>query len=132
MPAKQNKTQPTAVSVDAFLAGVTPEVRREDALSLREMMQRLSGEPARMWGPTIVGFGTRRYRTPAGREGDMLKLGFAPRKPAFVLYIPGWTDGDELLGRLGKVSHGKGCLYVKRLADIDLDVLEAMIMRGLG
>jgi hypothetical protein len=132
MPAKPNKTQSTEVPVDAFLAGVTPEGRRKDALSLREMMQRLSGEPARMWGPSIVGFGASRYSTPAGREGEILKLGFAPRKAALVLYVSGWTEGDELLGRLGKVSHGKGCLYVKRLADIDVSVLEAMIRRGVG
>jgi hypothetical protein len=131
MPAKPNKTQPTAVSVADYLAAVEPDVRREDALVLCEMMGRLSGEPAKMWGPSMVGFGLRRYRYASGHGGEIFKVGFAPRKPAMVLYVVGWVEGDPLVAKLGKITHGKGCIYVKRLADIDLKVLEAMIVRAL-
>jgi hypothetical protein len=130
---KPNKTQPTAVPVEAFLAGVSPEARREDAAVLCEMMARLTGEPARMWGPSIVGFGVRRYRYESGREGEILEVGFSPRKPALVLYVVGGpAEGDPLVARLGKFTHGKACIYVKRLADIDLAVLEALIVRTLA
>jgi len=128
----RNKTVPTAVSVQAFMEGVSPPARREDAERLCEMMARLSGEPARMWGPTIVGFGVRRYRYESGREGEILKVGFSPRKPAFVLYVTGAAQGDPLVARLGKFTTGKSCIYVKRLADIDLAVLEALIVRTLA
>ncbi len=132
MAAKPNKTQETAVSVADYLATVQPDGRREDALVLCEMMTRLSGEPAKMWGPSIVGFGVRHYRYESGREGDILKVGFSPRKPAMVLYVTGQAQGDPLMAKLGKFSHGKSCLYVKRLADIDLEVLEALIVKTLN
>lgn len=130
MASKPIKTRPTEVSVETFPAAVTPEARRDDARVVCALMSRLSGEPARMWGPSIVGFGVRRYRTEAGREGDMLKVGFAPRKPAMVFYVH-WTEDDPLLARLGKFSTGKSCLYVSRLSDIDLSILEALIARTL-
>ena len=82
MAAKPNKTQETAASVEDFLAGVTPEARRVDAIALSALMARVSGEPARMWGPSIVGFGIRRYRYDSGREGEICKIGFSPRKGA--------------------------------------------------
>src|SRR5689334_4173117 len=100
--AAENKTRPTEVPVADFIAGVTPAARRADAEALCALMERLSGEAPTMWGPTIVGFGSRRYRTEAGREGDILKVGFSPRKPAMVLYIGGFEGREELLGRLGK------------------------------
>ena len=132
MASKPNKTQPTEVSVETFLAGVTPDNRREDAVAIRDLMGRLSGEPARMWGPSIVGFGVRRYRYDSGREGEILKVGFSPRKPALVLYVTGEAEDDPLVARLGKITTGKSCIYVKRLADIDLGVLEALIVRTLA
>jgi hypothetical protein len=132
MAAKPNKTRPTAVSVDDFLAGVTPESRRADALALHEMMARLSGEPAQMWGPSIVGFGLRRYRYESGREGEILKVGFSPRKSAMVLYAVGEAENNPAAAALGKVTTGKGCIYVKTLADIDLARLEALIVVSLA
>ena len=129
----QNKTQPTTRAVDDFLSEVTPDVRREDARTLCAMMARLSSEPATLWGPTIVGFGHYRYRYDSGREGDIMRVGFAPRKPATVLYIHGGFPGYEaLVGALGKISRGKGCIYVKRLADLDLEALETLIVESLA
>jgi hypothetical protein len=132
MAAKANKTQPTALSVDEFLAQVTPEDRRADALALCEIMTGLSGEPARMWGPSIVGFGVRHYRYESGREGEILRIGFSPRKPAIVLYGVGQAENNPAVAALGKVTTGKGCIYVKRLADIDLASLEALIAETLA
>jgi hypothetical protein len=131
MPGKPNKTKVTAVAVSDFLAAIEPEGRREDALALCAVMQRLSGEPPRMWGPSIVGFGVRHYRYDSGREGEILKVGFSPRKPATVLYIGGGAQ-PELVARLGKITTGKSCIYVKRLADVDTEVLEEIITRTLA
>ncbi len=129
----KNKTQPTATSVDDFLAAVEPEARREDARTLCTVMARLSSEPPVLWGPTIVGFGSYHYQYESGREGDIPRVGFSPRKPAHVLYIDGGFPRYELLvGKLGKLSRGKSCLYVKRLGDIDLTVLEALITESLA
>ena len=128
----ENKTKPTQVSVEAFLDGVTPDARREDGRALCELMQRISGSPPVMWGPTIIGFGRYRYRTEAGREGDLMRVGFSPRKPATVLYIhSGSPRHAELMGRLGKYSTGKSCIYVKRLADLDRGVLEDLVRASL-
>jgi len=128
----ENKTRPTAVSVAAFLESVTPDARRQEGRALCELMARASGCPAVLWGPSIIGFGQYRYRTEAGREGDIMRVGFSPRKPATVLYIhAGSPRHGELMARLGKVSTGKSCIYVKRLADIDLGVLEEMVRASL-
>ena len=127
----ENKTKPTDVSVDAFLAGVEPEQRRIDGRVILDMMTRLTGEPPVMWGPSIIGFGTLHYRTEAGREGDIGRIGFAPRKAQLVLYLaPGMPGRDALLAKLGKHSTGKGCLYIRKLADVDLAVLEELIARS--
>jgi len=122
------KTKPTGVAVDAFLEAVPNPQRREDGKALREMFERISGEPAVMWGPSIVGFGEYHYRYASGHEGDMCRIGFSPRSTELVLYI-GAThpDGADLLARLGKHKTGKGCLYVKQLSDVDREVLEQMI-----
>jgi len=122
------KTKPTAVTVDSFIAAIEPEARREDAQTLCAMMARLCGEPAVMWGPGIVGFGSRHFRYDSGREGDILRIGFSPRKAALTLYgMDPNGESSPLLASLGKHSTGKGCLYIKRLADIDPGVLEALI-----
>jgi hypothetical protein len=128
----ENKTKPTAVSVDDFLAAVPDPQRRADGKALREMFERISGEAAAMWGPSIVGFGAYHYRYQSGREGDACRIGFSPRAKELVLYI-GATDPDvaDLLPRLGKHKTGKGCLYLKRLDDVDQAVLEAMISAGM-
>jgi hypothetical protein len=131
MAASENKTRPTDADVAAFLAAVEHPVRRRDAQRLVELMTRVTGEPARMWGPSIVGFGSYHYRYASGREGDMAAVGFSPRKAATTLYL---TDGvDEhagLLARLGPHTVGKACVYVKDLDGVDLDVLEEMVRRS--
>jgi len=120
-----NKTKPTAVSVDDFLDAVADPQRRADARKLRALMERVSGEPATMWGPSIVGFGHHHYRYESGREGDMCRIGFSPRARELVLY-GGFLLDAARLERLGTYRAGKGCLYVKRLADVDVVELEAM------
>jgi len=95
------------------------------------LMTRLSGEQPRMWGPGIVGFGERQYKYESGREGSTLEIGFAPRAQALVLYGMGVQD-NPLLAGLGKFTTGKGCLYIKRLVDIDMSVLEALVVRALN
>ena len=132
MAASENKTKPTAVSVADFLAAVEPDARRQDAQEVCEIMGRLSGEPATMWGPSIVGFGRRRYRYESGREGETPAAGFAPRRPALVLYLGLGPKREDFLARLGKHTTGKGCIYIKRLADVDAGVLEAMIATSLA
>jgi hypothetical protein len=128
----ENKTKPTVVSVEAFLDQVTPDARREDGRALCALMQKVSGHPPVMWGPSIIGFGQYRYRTEAGREGEICRVGFSPRKPATVLYIHSASPKyAQLMTRLGKYSTGKSCIYVKRLADIDPGVLEEMVRASL-
>ncbi|MBC7985823.1 MAG: DUF1801 domain-containing protein [Sphingomonadaceae bacterium] len=121
------KTKPTAVAVDDFIDAVEPAQRREDAKTVCAMMERLTGEPPRMWGPTIVGFGEYHYKYESGHEGDMCRMGFSPRKSALTIYlVPGFERDQALMERLGKHKHGKSCLYINKLSDIDLDVLEAL------
>lgn len=127
MGSKPNNTQASDASVAAFIGRVEPEARRRDAEALAALMARVSGEPARMWGPSIVGFGVRRYRYESGREGEICQVGFSPRKGAFVLYVTGQAENNPKVAALGKVTTGKGCIYVKALADIDLSRLEALV-----
>jgi hypothetical protein len=129
--AKANKTQPTTRSAEDFLASVTPDARRSDGMAVCEMMTRLSGEQPKMWGPSIVGFGVRHYRYESGREGETVRIGFSPRKEALALYGLGVQD-NPLLERLGKHTTGKGCLYIKRLSEVDPSVLEAVIVGALS
>jgi Domain of unknown function (DU1801) len=132
MAGKPNRTQETTASVEAFVAAIDSPDRRADCETLSALMARLSGEPARMWGPSIVGFGVRHYRYDSGREGDILRIGFSPRKAAISLYVTGETEGDPMVAALGKITHGKSCINMKRLADIDLAALEALIRRTLA
>jgi hypothetical protein len=122
------KTKPTGVAVDAFLDGVADPRRREDAKKVRAMMERVSGEPAAMWGPSIVGFGSYHYKYDSGHEGDMARIGFSPRARELVLYLLGdFPRHQALMDRLGKYKTGKSCLYIKRLGDVDETVLEELI-----
>ena len=131
MAHEPNRTTATDADVDAFLAAVEHPVRRRDAERLRELMTRVTGEQPRMWGPTIVGFGTYHYRYPSGREGDMGAAGFSPRKAATTIYFADGVDAHtDLLARLGPHTLGKGCLYVKDLDAVDMDVLEEMVRRS--
>lgn len=127
------KTQPTQASVADFIDAVPDDTRREDARAVVAMMQHATGAPPVLWGPSIIGFGSYRYRYESGREGEMCRIGFSPRKAELVFYLlSGDDDEAALLGRLGKHRVGKGCLYVKRLADIDRNVLETMITRRVA
>ena len=129
----ENKTKPTAMSVPAFLDACADEERRTDAKALAKLMQKVTGKKAAMWGPSIVGFDSYHYKYESGREGDMLVVGFSPRKAANVLYGAIGFDGDEdLLAKLGKHTTGKGCLYIKKLADVDAKVLETLIKKAIA
>jgi hypothetical protein len=133
MTKAENKTQATVTRVEDFITGIADENQRADARSLIAMMTRLSGEPATMWGPSIIGFGRYRYIYDSGREGEMCRIGFSPRKGQTVLcLIDGFEGHAELMAKLGKHKTGKSCLYVKRLSDINLVVLEDMCRSSLA
>ena len=111
-----------------FLKGVEPDRRRKDAKAVLELIKRVTGEKAVMWGPSIVGFGEYHYKYDSGREGDFLMVGFSPRKANLVLYImPGFSGYDALMAKLGKHKTGKSCLYINTLDDVDLGVLEELV-----
>lgn len=120
------KTRPTPADVEAFLDVAAP-ARRDDGRRLCALMSEICGLAPQMWGPSIVGFGSYHYRYASGHEGDMCRMGFSPRKAALVLYLPSCPEREALLARLGKHSTSKACLYIKRLADVDPDVLEALV-----
>jgi hypothetical protein len=130
MAMAETKTKPTDASVEALIAAVDKPGRRADAGIVREMMERVTGEPATMWGPTIVGFGTCHYHYESGREGDMCRVGFSPRSAKLVFYVGGFAGYEALLARLGKHQSSKACLYVNKLADVDMDVLEEIVRRS--
>jgi hypothetical protein len=127
-----NKTRASDASVEAFLAAVEPERKREEARQLDQLFRRVTGWEPRMWGPSMMGYGEYHYTYASGREGDFLATGFSPRKAKHSIYImPGYGNYGPILERLGKHSIGKSCLYVNKLADIDLDVLAELIEFGL-
>jgi hypothetical protein len=129
----ENKTKQTAVSVAAYLGALTDETKRADALVLVKLMQSATGEEPKMWGPSIVGFGSYHYTYDSGREGDMPVVGFSPRKPATVLYgMRAAGNAEALLARLGKHTTGKGCVYIKKLSDVDLKVLKELIVKSVA
>lgn len=125
----ETKTKPTPANVDAFLDAVAHPVRRADGKAVRAMMERVTGEPATMWGPSIVGFGSYHYRYATGHEGDAPRLGFSPRAANLVLYVGGFADYEALLETLGKHKRSKACLYLNKLADVDQGVLEDIARR---
>jgi hypothetical protein len=128
-----NKTKPTELSVAAFIDAITDPTKRADAKALVKLMQDVAGEKPKMWGPSIIGFGSYHYRYDSGREGDMPLIGFSPRKTATVVYnVIGSSDSMAFLAKLGKHTTGKGCLYIKKLADVDQQVLEAMVVKSLA
>jgi hypothetical protein len=125
------KTQPTDADVGAFLAAIEDPQRRADSEGVCRLMEEETGERPRMWGESIVGFGEYHYTYASGREGDWMALGFSPRKANLTLYLmDGFSGYQELLARLGRHSTGRSCLYVKRLADVDVDVLREMVRRS--
>lgn len=128
MKSNENKTQPTEVSVSDFLASIDDEQKRADSQVVAQLMEAATGEPPKMWGPAIVGYGTYHYVYASGREGDWMLTGFSPRKTALTVYLMAGVERQtELLAKLGKYKTGKSCLYIKRLSDINLDVLREMI-----
>ena len=122
----KNKTTQTAVSPASFIGSLPPH-QRKDAEELVAIMREVTGEPPRMWGSSIVGFGTCHYVYESGREGDMCVVGFAARKPSLVLYVGDVVQDRSLLSRLGKHKTGKSCLYIKTLEDIYREVLRQLI-----
>ena len=128
-----NKTKPTTVSVAAFIDAVADQTRRADAHELVKLMHSATGEEPRMWGPSIIGFGSCHYKYESGREGDMPIAAFSPRKAANVLYIgTEFSECAALLSKLGKHTMGKGCLYIKKLADVDRKVLESLVVKSVA
>lgn len=128
----ENKTKPTKLSVAAFLDAVGDKSRRDDAKAIARIMQKASGQKPVMWGPSIVGYGKVHYVYDSGREGDMPLIGFSPRKSALVIYgAIGFKEADALLARLGKHTTGKGCLYIKKLSDVDAGALEQLIAKAV-
>ena len=128
----ENKTQPTDQNVAAFLAAVEHPARRADALALDQLFRDLTGFEPVIWGTSIVGYGRYHYTYKTGRQGDFLACGFAAQKARLSLYImPGYQDMGDLMGRLGKHKTGAACLYINKLADVDMAVLEQIIRRGL-
>ena len=129
----ENKTKPTKVSVASFINQLADQTKRSDAKALVKLMQEVTGEPPKMWGPSIIGFGTYHYKYDSGREGDMPLTGFSPRKPAIVIYILTGARGSEaLFAKLGRHTIGKSCLYIKKLADVDQAVLKTLIVKCIA
>lgn len=127
----QNKTKPTTVSPTSFIAAVPSEQQRKDSKALIAMMRTITGEPPKMWGASIVGFGTRRCMYASGRVGEICLIGFSPRKPNLVLYLGDVLNDTALMSGLGKYKRGKGCLYITRLDDVDQTVLRDLITRAI-
>lgn len=126
------KTQRNNGDVRAFLATVEHNQRREDSLTVLELMEEITGEPAKMWGESIVGFGSYQYKYANGRDGEWFVVGFAPRKQALTLYImSGFEAYDSLLENLGKFKTGKACLYIKKLTDVDMNTLRELITQSV-
>jgi hypothetical protein len=125
----ENKTQPTTASVIDFLNQVEPEPKRKDVLSLLQIMEEVTGEKAVMWGDSIVGLGQYRYHYASGRQGVWMISGFSPRKAEISLYLMGCMENEfsALLEKLGKFKKGVSCIYVKKLSDLDLNILKELI-----
>ena len=127
------KTKPTGQDANAFLDSIGDERKRREALTILMLMEKLTESKAQMWGPSIIGFGRYHYRYASGREGDWFLTGFSPRKQNLTVYImSGFTRYDELMAGLGKYKTGKACLYINKLTDIDIKVLEALITESVA
>jgi hypothetical protein len=127
----ENKTKRTKVSPEAFIKRVASPQQQKDCKELIALMRTITGEPPKMWGSSIVGFGTRHYVYESGREGDICLTGFSPRKPSLVLYIGPALQDKTLMAKLGTYKTGKGCLYVKKLDDVDRTVLSALVAKAV-
>lgn len=126
------KTKVNDASVTGFLNSVEDEQKRRDSFEILRMMEQITKEQPKMWGTSIVGFGSYHYKGASGREGDWMRIGFSPRKQNLTLYIPGGIEPHQgLLNKLGKHTTGKGCLYIKRLSDVDANVLKQLMTKAL-
>ena len=130
MAKAELKTKQTDASVEDFLGDIKDEQQRTDSVRIAKIMEKATGEKPKMWGSSIIGFGSTTLKYPSGRELDWMKIGFSPRKDSISLYCLA-TSEPELLKRLGKYKTGKGCLYIKRLSDVDKNVLEKLIEKVL-
>jgi hypothetical protein len=127
------KTRENDASVAAFLDNVEPAQRREDAIEVSALMQKITGEPPRMWGASIIGFGHYHYRYASGREGEWMITGFSPRKTSLSVYImAGFSRYEALMEQLGRYKTGKSCLYIKRLSDVDQAILAELIAESVA
>jgi len=118
--------------VETFLKGVPNEKKRQDSFAILELMKQVTGKKPEMWGDSIVGFGSYSYTNTTGRENSWFLTGFSPRKQSLTLYImSGFDEYDKLLGKLGKHSTGKSCLYIKKLEDVDMDVLKELVKQSV-
>lgn len=128
----ENKTKPTSASVSEFVRAIDDPRMRADARKVAAMMRRATGKRAKMWGSSIVGYGTYHYRYDSGREGDFMLTGYSPRKQALTVYIlAGFKRFEPLMKKLGKYKTGKSCLYIRQLADVDEAVLEQLIAESV-
>lgn len=124
----ENKTQPTGQSVESFINALEDQQKTADSYSLIELMKDVTGCEPKMWGPSIIGFDQYHYKYESGREGNFLKVGFSPRKRELSIYLMcSFDKNEELMKKLGKHRTGKSCLYVKKLKDIDMDVLKELV-----
>ena len=132
MAKAQNKTVETKESVTTFLNAIADETKRKDCFAIAELMKKQSGFDAKMWGPAIVGFGAYHYKYDSGREGDAPLVAFSPRKNEISLYLSsGFEKRDELLKKFGKHKSAKGCVYIKKLEDVDTEVLKKMVTNSV-
>lgn len=126
------KTKKNDGDVEAFLNTVEPEKKRKDAFEILELMEEVTGEKGKMWGDSIIGFGSYRYTYASGREGDWMLVGFSPRKQNITLYImSGFDNYQNLLDKLGKHKTGKSCLYINKTEDVDMDVLRDLVKQSV-
>ncbi len=124
----ENKSRPTDASADDFIESIEDDEKRRDCQAVAELMREVTGEEPRIWGPGMVGFGSYHYKYESGREGDWFLTGFAPRKRELTLYImPGFERYESLMADLGKHKTGRSCLYIRRLADVDMGVLRELV-----
>ena len=126
------KTKRNKGDVEAFLNSVADKKKRQDSFTVLELMKQVTGKKPEMWGDSIVGFGSYSYTNTTGRENTWFQTGFSPRKQSLTLYImSGFDEYDKLLGKLGKHSTGKSCLYIKKIEDVDMDVLKELVRQSV-
>ena len=126
------KTKATGVDPHTYIRKVTDGQKQKDAEELLALMSEVTGKPAKMWGPSIIGFGKYRYKYESGREGEICMTGFSPRKPSFVLYLGPVLEDEKLMTQLGKHTRTKGCLYIKKLDDVDRKVLRKLVVKSVA